>query len=205
MLINLRGTSGTGKSTIVREAMKRYDKVTPLTQDKVFPDRTDLKPRKQPLMYLCTRLDETPLAVLGHYETACGGCDTLPTYDLIFELVRRFDNQDYDVLFEGLLMSGDFPRTVELHKEGHDLLVIGLTEVPLDVCESSIRGRRAEKAATKGVEPREFGPNLRKNLESKYKLAKKTCDQLEAAGVRVVRADRALALETVIRELRLNR
>lgn len=215
MLINIRGTSGSGKSTIVREVMKRYDAVKKIQQEEIYPSVLPggevAKPRKQPLAYLCTRLDERPLAVLGHYETACGGCDTLPTYDMIFDLVRRFDAQGFDVLFEGLLMSGDLKFTRALLEDASvsDLLVVGLTQITLDTCEASIRGRRATKAAAKGVEPREFGPNLRKNLESKWKLTVKTCDELAKLEgqkrVRVVRADRELALATVVKELRLNR
>jgi hypothetical protein len=175
--------------------MKRYDQVNPIFQEG----------RKQPIASLCARLYEPWLAIPGHYETACGGCDTIHSYDEIFNMVRHYDELGRDVLFEGLLISGDLPRTLALHTEGRELMVIGLTEVSLDVCEASIRGRREAKAASKGVPPREFGPNLRRNLEAKFKLALKTCDQLEAAGVTVVRADRATALETVIKALRLNR
>ena len=105
-IINIRGTSGSGKSTLARRIMEQY------------PHRVVFRRegRKQPIGYLYQR-DASPntkgrqLAVIGHYETPCGGCDTIQKMDDIFQLVRDSHEAGHDVLFEGLLISADMKRT----------------------------------------------------------------------------------------------
>lgn len=185
MIVNIRGTSGSGKSTVARKVMERYDTVEPHHIDG----------RKQPYYYICrTGGGSLELAVVGHYETACGGSDTITKMDDIFALIRELATQGYNVLFEGLLLSAEFNRMAALYDEWGEVEVIGLTEIPLQECYDAIIDRRKAKADKAGRNPKPAGPNMMKNLESKYKGTKSTCDRLAKHGVPVHRLDRADAL-----------
>lgn len=184
MIINIRGTSGSGKSTLVRRVVELYG------------SRISYKEpgRKQPIGYTYNRRGEgRPLAVIGHYETPCGGCDTIPKMDRIFELVRQAHAQGQDVIFEGLLIAADVNRTVALHTDGLPLRVIAL-DVPLEVCLDSVNQRRRAKNPDKpDVNP--------KNTKSKHKGVKASVERLRSAGVQVEWADREAAFEAIRREL----
>lgn len=96
MIINIRGTSGSGKSHLVRSVMDLYGLRT-----KFFVEN-----RKQPIGYTAhRRTSGRNLSVLGHYETACGGCDTIPSLDQIFSRAMKAHGE-HDVLFEGLIEIG---------------------------------------------------------------------------------------------------
>ena len=81
MIVNIRGTSGSGKSTIVVRVCGLYDKKTPHF----------LEGRKNPYYYVFEKEGHKPLAILGHYESPCGGCDTIYTgYTDIFNLIKNW-------------------------------------------------------------------------------------------------------------------
>lgn len=156
MIIQLRGTSGSGKSTVVRNIMALYGPRT----------RVMGKERKQPLGYLLQRslLQKrgAPLAVIGHYETACGGCDTIKTAREVYDAVKSAHENGFDVLFEGLLISGDINYTSELCGS----MPVGsygtaFVNTPIDLCIDSINMRRQAKGKEE--------PVARKNTESKFK------------------------------------
>lgn len=132
MIINLRGTSGSGKTHLARQIMERYG-----------PRKVYHKPgRTQPIGYTFTHPNGGPdLAVVGHYETACGGCDTISSLDEIFSLVRLSHKLGHDVMFEGLLASGEMNRAMALHTDGlpFEVLVIDIT---LEECLASVNSRR---------------------------------------------------------------
>lgn len=168
MIINVRGTSGSGKSTLIRAIMDLYP-----TREVVR-----IEGRKQPLYYICRRENRYPLAVLGHYETDCGGCDTINGLDLIYELVEKLSAQN-DVLFEGLLISAEFQRTERVMKAQEGVVLH--IDIPLQECLDSVNGRRAAKAARLGKpDPGSVNPV---NTESKWKGTRRTVERLREAGV----------------------
>lgn len=192
MIIQLRGTSGSGKTHLVKEIMKLYEKRKP-----VFSQG-----RKRPIAY---RLSDTKcpkeLAVIGHYETACGGCDTISTpgksYEIIFNQIKRNALDGRSVLFEGLLISGDLNWTASLKELGIPLLIIELT-VPLEECLKSVNNRRRNRLENKG---KEFTPVKPQNTKAKFKLCQKVCEKLEKDyGISVERLNREEAFNR-IREL----
>jgi len=165
MIINIRGTSGSGKSTLARNIMALYD-------TKVAYRREG---RKQPIGYTYGTNGGQLLSVVGHYETPCGGCDTIQKMDDIFQLVRDADALGHDVLFEGLLISADMKRTLALHTEGLDLRVVAL-DVDIETCLASVNQRRWAKNPDKpGVNP--------KNTVSKHKGVQSSMKKLKEAGV----------------------
>lgn len=198
MIINLRGTSGSGKSTIVRKVMGHY------------PARVGMPGvnRRMPLYYLCTPDQGSQLAVLGHYESACGGCDTISGWDFTINLVRSLHNQGYDVLFEGLILSGEVKRTLKLHTDGLPLKIVSLN-TPIEECIESVLARRTEqwelrsaKAQAAGKPPikplREFNP---KNTINKMDCIVKSVAKLKDAGVDVFWGNREECLDTILKEL----
>lgn len=211
MIVNIRGTSGSGKTTLVRRVLELYRSKSAVR----IPDR------KRPIGYIYQHpAGGRPLAVIGHYETACGGCDTITDQDHIYELVRKSHAAGMDVLYEGLLISAEVNRAVKLHQDGLPLLVVAL-DTPLDVCLASINqrrqadfDRRLEKAEAENSEraakgrklielPEPKGEVNPKNTASKFSGVKTSMKRLDEAGVRAVWADRDGGLEIIKKELGL--
>lgn len=206
MIINIRGTSGSGKSTVVRKIKDCYFESEPIM----------VEGRRQPIGYMLSRVWGKRLFLAGHYETACGGCDTITSIDQIYELVRQYHNDETDVLFEGLLISAEVNRTTALHTDGLPLLVVGMN-TPLDICLSSINTRRQEafiaktaiaEARNEGRKkprpmPKEKGEVNPRNTESKFKATETTMRRLLEAGVRAEWHDRDSAVQTIKLELGL--
>lgn len=185
MIINIRGTSGSGKTTAVKQLMA------------LFPQKLNIKieGRKQPIGYLLKHPErQRDLYVLGHYETACGGCDTINGMDLIYDYVRQGVAQNADVIFEGLLISAEVNRTVQLHKDYPEQLLVLALDTPLEVCIESINQRRWAKDPTKP-------PVNPKNTESKFKGVKTCMRRFEEAGVNAVWVDRDAAFNRMRQEL----
>lgn len=176
MIIQVVGTNGAGKSTLVRTVLdeaKRAD-----------PDWQALFRGKRLVASEVRFKDGGGLFVPGHYNTPCGGCDSLKTVDQVFDLVRRGAEQSYDVLFEGIIAQDSFERIVALSGE-YDLTVIGLN-TPLDVCLASIADRRLRRGDSRKLDP--------KNTIDRARRCARTLDKLEAAEVKVMRLSRDEAL-----------
>jgi hypothetical protein len=192
VIINLRGTSGSGKSHIVREIMASVggkDAFVRIKEDG----------RKQPLGYLSPpytswapqngNIHSGQLFIPGHYETACGGCDTIHGNDRIFELVRMAAGEGHDVLFEGLILSVEFNRTLALWTDRFPLKVMAVN-IPLDQClESIMTRRRIKNPDAKDVNPY--------NTTNKHKQTIRSMERLQQAGVDTFIGDRAQVLAKV--------
>lgn len=99
MIIQIRGTSGSGKTTVMREVMEKIQPLKP-----VF-----VNGRKRPLYYENKRRG---IVVLGHYEIDCGGCDTIGSAPKVYDLLQTLK---FNVaLTEGLLWSEDVKWSVAL-------------------------------------------------------------------------------------------
>jgi len=188
VIINIRGTSGTGKSTLVREVMRRYEDKSVVTQTG----------RKRPVGYLLRRQAGYPgsqpagLFVAGHYETACGGCDTLPSYEVVDKLVREYHGQGHHVLFEGLLLSGDAKWCGAMHRDGLPLLVVAL-DVPIAICVASIEERRRARGDGRPLNP--------SNTIAKVKATQLSMGRLQREGVQAEWHGRESALRRVLEAL----
>jgi len=193
VIINIRGPGGAGKSTLVRQVMALGRKILTTKQEG----------RKQPLGYLyeIPRYPSDPaplkLAIPGHYESRCGGCDTINNYDLLFDLVANASKQ-FHVLYEGLLISEDVPRTLGLAQRVAPLPVhVIALDTPLDLCLESINIRResvfqdrlaaaealnAQRAA-RGLAPKPLpdsrGPVDTKKTTDKWKGLRRSMKKME--------------------------
>lgn len=169
MIINVRGTSGSGKSHLVREVMKLYD-----GQMLKYVDG-----RKQPLYYELRKEGRRDLLVPGHYESPCGGCDTISKVESVFNLVRMGDEGGYDVLFEGLLLSADSKHLGALVAEGREVQVIAL-ETTLQECLAAVQARRDARAAARGERGKPLNP---RNTEQKWKQVRASVGKLREKGI----------------------
>jgi hypothetical protein len=136
MVIQLRGTSGSGKTHLAREIMEAYEPT---------PRVLYWAGRKRPIAYVYNRPREsyarTKLCVLGAYESVCGGVDNINEKAQVAKLIRSAVEHNHDVLFEGLLWSEDFRYTLALHEDKIPVTVFSLT-TPLELCIKRINKRR---------------------------------------------------------------
>jgi hypothetical protein len=93
MLLNLRGSSGSGKSTVVRQLFSRYG-------------ARSIYGRLGPCKPEAYRLTGAPCDafVIGPYLSACGGCDRLGSMEPVLALVDKYAQRGH-VIFESLLIS----------------------------------------------------------------------------------------------------
>jgi len=131
MIISLRGTSGCGKTHLVREIIRLYP----------YHRSWWAKNRKKPLYTVYGRNPKgRALVTPGHYEIANGGMDTLPTLDAGYGIALWAAMQHHDVLIEGKNMSDGLAHVDGLLSRGHDVRLVFIDE-PLDVCIASVHMR----------------------------------------------------------------
>lgn len=142
MIINLRGTNGSGKSTAVKTLMSNYPFMGASLEGKT-------------MVYKCsdTQFAEKPdLYVLGKYETACGGCDTIKTVAEVIKLVQKYRKKG-NVVFEGILISTTFGAVGETFGNDKDF-VFAFLDTPLDECIKRVLSRRKEAGNKKPFNPK---------------------------------------------------
>lgn len=210
MIVNIRGTSGSGKSTIVKKIIEQAISCTfwspdwcQMVSEKPINEKTGKpKNRKQPWGYRMS-LNGAPkqVVVLGHYETACGGCDSISGLDLIYEMALNAESQGFDVLFEGLIINSDFKRAANFATVWKDKPFKCLfLSTPLDLCISSVNQRRAAspKAAKLAAKGETLGDVDPTNTKAKFDLNLKMIDRLAKAGVDARWVDRDACLKEVL-------
>lgn len=194
MIINIRGISGSGKSTLARKIMGLYDSRIPVREKQ--PDK-----RRTPIGYLCTKLGTRTLGVVGHYESSCGGADTIHGYDILYPLIFEAAKPGNHVLYEGLLISGDVKNTKTLLSNlsqipGQELRNVAL-RVPLEQCMESVTQRRIRAWEAKGRPGEHPGPMPLHRAQAKQSQLESAVRRLNNDGIHVEWADRDEAFELV--------
>jgi hypothetical protein len=139
MLINLRGTSGAGKTTVVRALMARCG-------CKAIYGALGLR---LPEAYVLS--GERPAFVIGPYLTPCGGCDRIQPFALVPELIARYAEHGH-VIFEGLLMSTTYGAVGQLTERWESRVLF--LDTPLDVCIARVEARRAAAGNLRPFNPK---------------------------------------------------
>jgi hypothetical protein len=168
IIVNIRGTNGSGKSSAVRAFMKHLGKPTAF----LFDDKeAGYRYKRTP-----------PIFVLGKYKTACGGLDASFSYKgaaddvlLCLDLLA----EKGDVVCEGLAAMnsygyGRLTYFADAQKAKGNNVVFALLDTPAELCVRRVRERR--KAAG-NIAP--FDPD---NLLHKYVSVVRTQEQLQRAG-----------------------
>jgi hypothetical protein len=190
MIINPRGTSGSGKTELVRRILAQYG----WQRSASFEGAGGLElmyreGRSRPLGYrLRHPLGGRPLAVVGHYEVTSGGCDTIRAADGgLEEIMRRaadYAATGHDVLIEGQRLSREHERSAELARS-HKLHILRLT-TPLDQCARNLVWRRRARTDT--------WPAVAGAVAAEHEMVEQACARLEQhATVESVGFDVALA------------
>lgn len=200
MIINPRGTSGSGKTYLINQLRAKYRGAEHVYNNDIegipqYAGEFRLpKPRKQPLFYRLYDEEHQHRAVLlGHYESACGGCDTISSLDTIFGLAREFAQQGLDVIFEGLLVSAEHKRSLALFQDfEHRVLRLSTS---MDECVASVQSRRDARGDDRPLNP--------KNTLLKDKAVASTCRKLKDEGCNVMVLGRGAALEEALNALAL--
>lgn len=125
MILNIRGTSGSGKSYLVRGLMEHFGPASEITNE-----------GGKVVGYQLAQ----DIRVVGRYETACGGCDTISkvydgqggnSMDQVERIVRQWAAAGH-VIFEGLIVTSVWGRWQRMAQElpVHFLFL----NTPLEIC-----------------------------------------------------------------------
>ena len=183
-MLNLRGTHGSGKSTIVRGLL----------------DANAARPiygtsARRPEAYRLNVSGKTTF-VIGPYQAACGGCDAIRPFALITQLIEKYAATG-SVVFERASISscwGEIGRLME--RWSRDAIVLFL-DTPADECVRRVKERRAERGDGRAFDP--------KNLIQKHDAISRLKQKLDAAGVvRTAIASSAADLLLLMDEKRLD-
>ena len=166
-IINIRGTSGSGKTFLVREVMRRAEvqsNCTPLLLTGFHP----VSGRDILLGYDYPR---SKISVIGNYGPDCGGCDKFSwkgAADWVQMQVVGAAGSGQRVIFEGLMVSSwSLPRFQALEKVAPVKVIVLST--PLEECLEAIRQRRLSKGNTAELNPESTTGKYKSILSMGYK------------------------------------
>lgn len=180
VIINLRGTSGSGKTTAVR---KFLDFPNTVLHRKVTSPKGKVTEKVAGYEISPPGL-RSSLYLVGSYENVCGGLDGVGTQEDCANLITkayRFGN----VLCEGLLLSsvssGATVPAAMIEAAGRDRVLFAFIDTPLEVCLDRVRARRQERGETK--------PFNETNTRKKYEDTQAARQRLIDEGCRVFDID----------------
>lgn len=182
MIITLRGTSGSGKSTVAFTLLKNFPSEKVMDGKKILGYRVDAGLSK-------------PIYLVGKYETACGGTDAINTQKESCDRAIRWHEAGGHVILEGLLLSGGGPkaevtaRVTETGDYRHAFL-----DTPLEVCIERVKKRREAAGNEK--------PLNTANTEMKWGQCVSTYKTLKREGYKVALIDHTRAYDHVMEILR---
>ena len=158
VIVNIRGTNGSGKST----AATRYMETIGVEEE--------LKQGGKTWAY---RL-RNGVSVLGRYTTACGGCDTVKTFADVKDGVTALARLGA-VIFEGVLWSTCFKPSVELAQSlPQHHFIFGMLDTTADECLRRVLVRRKQAGNEKPFDPTK--------QQKKHVTIARIQRRLEAAG-----------------------
>lgn len=184
MIIQICGTNGSGKTTVVRQVLN-------MAGDHLADH---IVGRQAPIGYVVKfpRLDK-PLYIPGAYEhVGTAGCDSIKRYGVEFLYDQLIDRaKQYHLLYEGAFVM-NHTRGPELVRRlsQHPFYVLLLT-TPLETCFQSIAKRREE---TEFASP----AAQRRNIAGNHVRAQNYANKMRVAGAYVSRVTRAGAVDTVL-------
>lgn len=135
LIINVRGNSGSGKTTVTRAFM---DKCTvPESWDNSSePDQT-------------YQYKGQHWVVLGRYGNVCGGCDTIKTQAEIVRRIEFYTGHGANIWLEGLILSTIYGTVGEYSEKYGDRWVFAYLQPPIEECIRRIKARRRAAGNTK--------------------------------------------------------
>lgn len=143
MIIDVRGTHGSGKSWVVQRLLSRLEDTYELIWG--LPPELASKRKKDIQLGRVYARTPQPLIVLGKYDdsTQCPGCDRIPSGRLIPRLARESAEWG-DVLMEGIIVSGSWRDYCAIAMDGFDYRWVFL-DTTLETCIGQVNNRRKER------------------------------------------------------------
>lgn len=151
---NLRGTNGSGKTRVARWLLEASD------------SKPILFKGKKVRAYM-GEIHGAPIYILGSYETACGGCDTIDNVAEVAELLRLLMTNDDNpgefftvsksgiVFFEGLMISHMLGTVGAMQmKLGSRNNILAFLDTPLDKCIEHVMTRRMLRKDERPFDPK---------------------------------------------------
>lgn len=184
-VVLLKGTSGSGKTYIAENLIVRLDT---LASDR---GTFTLGPKGKLGGYTFQDDGGTlKTAVIGRYESACGGCDAMSwkgAADDIEAKIAELTAEGYDVFLEGLIVgTWGVDRYLRVGALPNVNFTVIHLQTPLEECIGSVRARRLNAGNTS-----EFNTE---NTAAKHKSLQSTTKMQIERGVQVERLHRAEAL-----------
>ena len=134
MIIKIHGTSGSGKTTIIRELMKMSDPVPAIC--------VNMKTGKTEAYILHLPGVMKPVSVLGPYGAAqCGGLDAISGTNNHVELLHRYVEWGH-VIYEGLLGSECYGAMGTASERYHGDHLFAFLDTPIETCIARVKERR---------------------------------------------------------------
>lgn len=173
-LVQLHGASGSGKTTLIRHFIRDMEIESHEANRAVGRQDMFHSMQKKPIaeVYLFEHLPR-PVVLIGHYQAACGGADTLKSRALPYEIAREALIKGYDVLVEGIFLSVEVWRVKALQEDAYARWNVFL-DIPIEDCEESVQQRR--EAAGKARRPL-------KQMEAYHPRIMHTFNRLAGEGV----------------------
>lgn len=155
MIINIRGTSGAGKTVLIYEFFKWCSEITPIRN-----------PKGVIKLYQCVYGDSL-VYVLGEYPKGqtIGGCDRIQTQHEVRVLIDEYCKHG-NVLFEGLMITHIYGWYAEKAKTMPREYLFLMLDAPFDECIDNIRKRRVIQGR-----PTELKDTVFKNAGKTYNAA----------------------------------
>lgn len=183
LLVNIRGTNGSGKSTIpisMKDDPDMYEVIRPYKG----------KPKK-----ILTVFPNYGWVALGAYNIQVGGCDAFPNKDFIKKVLvyalKKFP--EYNVLMEGILIATTYSTYAELFAEMQETYgvqpVIYYLMPPVETCIARIKKRNGGK------------PFKEELVHAKYGMMQRGIEKFKNAGeFPVVAVDNSNVDKTLVRD-----
>lgn len=201
-IVSIRGTHGSGKSTIVKKILDSY-KHHEIQEQATTPSG---KAKLRTLGYLVYMPTGRNMLVVGPYKTACGGCDSIQPYSDIWEIVETYGTSlDRDVLLEGALVSSSYGSIGQNMNAWGANAVFAFLDTPLERCLDRIFARRVAKWEAEGKAglPEAVNPH---NTAVKFENVLRTKQQMAKLGssVRIVDIDHTKPTQQVLKLFGIN-
>ncbi|HEY7248689.1 MAG TPA: DUF5131 family protein [Xanthobacteraceae bacterium] len=184
LVVNVRGTNGSGKSTVVRTLIRRYG-ATPLygALGRSNPEAYQFK--------IPTVAD--PVFVIGPYEGTTPGCDRIENTDVLLDLIKKYQQIGH-VIFEGMVVSTYYGKVGSSLERWRDRSLIVFLDTPVEVCIERVEARRSV-SRHRTTKPFETG------LRQKFATIAGLKEKMIAAGIRTITVSSTDAPSAIVREL----
>lgn len=173
-LLQLRGTSGSGKTTAMKALMDAIE-AKPIAMN-------ERETKNEVYRGFFEDFDDVKVYVLGDYSPhrSAGGCDTIPTVQRVIDLIEKYSKPRTLIVFEGLLLAHSWGAMGEY---AHEKFGSRYINAFLDTSEDTCLERVIQRRASKGNETvGDRAAKIEKNVRADYYRVQLCYDRVVARG-----------------------